>query len=97
MIVEISVVPIGVGESLSRYIAVAIQVLSKMGLKFELNPMGTVFEVGDFQKLAEVLEEIDRSLFESGSPRNYFVVKIDHRKKGGKMEDKVRSVIQKTK
>jgi len=97
MIVELSVVPIGVGESLSSYVAKAVEVLKRAGVKYELNPMGTSFEVESFQKLAEILEQVDMALFQEGSPRNYYVIKIDHRAKGGRMKDKVRSVLEKAK
>jgi len=97
MIVELSVVPIGVGESLSSYVSKAIEILKKAGLKYEVGPMGTSFEVESFEKLAKILEQIDAVLLQSGSPRNYYVIKIDQRVKGGKMEDKVRAVLEKTK
>ena len=97
MIVELSVVPIGVGESLSSYVARVLEIIKKHNLKYELNPMGTVIELENFKQLAELLEDMDKTLFDVGSPRNYYVIKIDHRGKGGKMEDKVRSVLEKTK
>ncbi len=95
MIVELSAVPIGVGESLSRYIAKVIEVIKKKGIKYELHPMGTVMELESFNQLSELLEEINRTLFDEGSPRNYFVIKIDNRGRGGSMEGKVRSVMEK--
>lgn len=57
--------------------------------------MGTILELSSFSELCEILEEINKRLFSLGSPRNYFVLKIDVRKKGGKIEDKVRSVLEK--
>ncbi len=95
MIVELSAVPIGVGESLSKYVAKVLEVIKEYGVKHELHPMGTVMELESFDQLSKLLQEIDRVLFEEGSPRNYFVIKIDHRAKGGRMEDKVRSVVEK--
>ncbi len=95
MIVEISVVPIGVGESLSEFIAEVVKVIKESGVKHELTAMGTILEVENFSELSELLEKINERLFNAGSPRNYYVVKIDARKRGGKMEDKVRSVIEK--
>ena len=92
MIVEISAVPIGVGESLSGYVARVIEVLRVEGVNYSLGPMGTSFEVESFERLAEILEKIDRTLLEAGSPRNYYVIKIDNRVKGGRMADKVEAV-----
>lgn len=89
MIVELSVIPLGY-KSLGKLIARVIKELDQLGLKYQLNPMGTVIETESFQKLAEILERIDKVLKESGSERNYYVVKIDT--KVGKMEEKVESV-----
>lgn len=95
MIVEISVVPVGVGESLSKYVAEVIKILKEKNIKHELTAMGTILELNSFSELCEILEEINEKLFSLDSPRNYFVLKIDVRKKGGKMENKVRSVLEK--
>ncbi len=92
MIVEISAVPLGF-RSLSKFVAEVIKVIEKSGLRYELNPMGTVVEVDSFSQLSELLEKIDAKLMEFGSGRNYYVIKIDT--KSGKMEEKVRSVVEK--
>ncbi len=92
MIVEISAVPLGF-RSLSKFVAEVIKVIEESGLRYELNPMGTVVEVDSFSQLSELLERIDAKLMEFGSDRNYYVIKIDT--KSGKMEEKVRSVVEK--
>lgn len=97
MIVELSAVPIGVGESLSSFVAKVIEVLKKENVEYFLSPMGTSFEVESFEELAKILEKIDRTLFDVGSPRNYYVIKIDNRAKGGRMTEKIRSVEEKLK
>ena len=93
MIVEISAVPIGVGKSLSRFVAEVIKLIERRGIRYQLNPMGTILEVNDFRELCDLLEEIDSKLYELGSERNYYVIKIDGAKK--RMDDKVKSVIEK--
>ncbi len=95
MIVEISVVPIGVGESLSKYVAEVVKVFKKRGVKHEVTAMGTIFEVDSFSELCEILNEVNEKLFSLNSPRNYFVLKIDVRKKRSSMEEKVKSVLDK--
>jgi len=97
MIVELSAVPIGVGESLSSFVAKVIEVLKEENVEYFLSPMGTSFEVESFEKFAEILDKIDKTLFEAGSPRNYYVIKIDNRAKGGRMAEKIRSVEEKLK
>ena len=44
MIVELSVIPIGVGASLSEYVAVVMKVIKDSGLKYESHSMGTNIE-----------------------------------------------------
>ena len=39
---EISVMPVGKGEGLSEYVAVAYKIAKNSGMKIELTPMGTV-------------------------------------------------------
>ncbi len=95
MIVEISVVPIGVGESLSKYVAEVLKILEERGLKYQLTPMGTIVELEEFDELCRLLKDFDSKLFEMGSKRNYYVLKIDNRIKGSSMEYKIKSVLEK--
>lgn len=44
MIIELSVIPIGVGASLSEYIAVVMKVIEESGLEYESHSMGTNIE-----------------------------------------------------
>jgi len=97
MIVELSVVPIGVGESLSGYIAEVIKIFEKNGIKHQITSMGTIFEVGNYVELGNILQEINDALVKMGVGRIYMVVKSDFRVKGGSMESKVKSVMEKLK
>ena len=92
MIVELSVVPIGVGESLSKYVAGAVDILRRSDVKYQINPMGTVFEVQSFHELGKILDDIRTELEASDVPRIYFVIKVDYRKKATDMEHKVEAV-----
>ena len=44
MIIELSVVPIGVGTSLSKYVAAVMKVIEESGLEYESHSMGTNIE-----------------------------------------------------
>ena len=44
MIIELSVIPIGVGPSLSNYVACVMKVIQDSGLKFESHSMATNIE-----------------------------------------------------
>ena len=92
MIVELSVVPVGVGESLSRYVARVVEILRRRGVKYQLNPMGTVLEVETFDELSRILDDIRRELEGADVPRIYFVIKVDYRRKATSMEHKVEAV-----
>lgn len=94
MIVEISVISF-TSESQSEYVAEVLKILKEKGIKFELNPMGTVIEIEKFYILSEILEEVVERLEKKGVPRIYFNIKIDWRKKKGSMEEKVKSVLEK--
>ncbi|MFI5321973.1 MAG: MTH1187 family thiamine-binding protein [Thermodesulfobacteriota bacterium] len=46
MIIELSVIPIGVGTSLSEYVAEVMRVIESSGLRYESHSMGTNIECG---------------------------------------------------
>jgi uncharacterized protein (TIGR00106 family) len=95
MIVEISVISLGVGESQSEYVSEVVRLLKERGIKFSVNPMGTVLEVENFKELADLLDEAVKRLEHKGVPRVYIAVKVDWRKEHKSMEEKVRSVLEK--
>ena len=95
MIVEISFVPIGVGTSLSRYIAVVIKNIEKSGLKYQLTPMGTIVE-GEWNEISKLIDYSHNLIFEMGIERIITNIKIDYRlDKKYSMQDKVDSVKKK--
>ena len=95
MIVEISVVPIGVGESLSEHIAEITKFLIEKGIKHELTAMGTIIEVENYVELGKILQKINDILLNMDVRRIYMVIKSDFRLKKVSMEDKVESVLNK--
>jgi uncharacterized protein (TIGR00106 family) len=95
LIVEISFVPIGVGTSLSRYIAVVIKNIEKSGLKYQLTPMGTIVE-GEWNEISKLIDYSHNLIFEMGIERIITNIKIDYRlDKKYSMQDKVDSVKKK--
>ncbi|MEN6378755.1 MAG: MTH1187 family thiamine-binding protein [Methanofastidiosum sp.] len=95
MIAEISFVPIGVGTSLSRYIAVVIKNIEKSGLKYQLTPMGTIVE-GEWNEISKLIDYSHNLIFEMGIERIITNVKIDYRlDKKSSMQDKLDSVKKK--
>lgn len=92
-ILEIAVVPIGTEDtSVSSYVAGCQKILVESGLKYTLNPMGTVIE-GSLDDLLEVVKRLHESPFEKGAKRVYTNMRIDDRRdKIASMEQKITSV-----
>lgn len=55
-LLEFSIAPLGAGESVSQYVARAVDLVDKSGLEYRLNAMGTVVE-GDVGPLLALLEK----------------------------------------
>lgn len=92
-VVEVCLIPIGTKEtSVSKYVAEAEKILMAEGVKYKLNPMGTVIEA-DADKALEVIRKMQESVFDKGADRIYSVIKMDDRRdKKASMEQKIKSV-----
>ena len=92
-VVEVCLIPIGTKEtSVSKYVAEAEKILMAEGVKYKLNPMGTVIEA-DADRALEVIRKMQESVFAKGPDRVYSVIKMDDRRdKKASMEQKIKSV-----
>ncbi|WP_296114621.1 MTH1187 family thiamine-binding protein [uncultured Anaerococcus sp.] len=92
-VVEVCLIPIGTKEtSVSKYVAEAEKILMDEGLKYKLNPMGTVIEA-DADKALGAIRKMQESVFDKGADRVYTVIKMDDRRdKKATMEQKIKSV-----
>jgi uncharacterized protein (TIGR00106 family) len=92
VIVDLCVVPIGVGVHLAPYIAACEKVLSEAGLKIQLHPNGTAIE-GEWEPVFAAIEACHQAVHAMGCPRIYTTVKVNTRTdKDQTLEDKVASV-----
>src|SRR5690348_5771169 len=92
IIAEFSVIPLGVGLSLSSYIAECERILKQKGLKIQLHAEGTNIE-GEFDDVIAAIESCIESLHTQGAPRLVTNIKISTRTdKQQSMQDKVNSV-----
>ena len=92
VIMDLSVVPLGVGLSLSPYIAACEKVLREAGLKTELHAYGTNIE-GEWDAVMAAVRRCHDTLHGMGVPRINTVIKLGTRvDREQTMEDKVRSV-----
>jgi uncharacterized protein (TIGR00106 family) len=91
---EFSIIPVGKGESISRYVARAVEIVRESGLKHQLTPMGTVIE-GNWEEVFSVIRNAFHAVLEE-CPRVTCSIKIDCRKNGAtRMEQKIASVEEK--
>ncbi len=92
-ILEISVVPIGTGDtSLSAYVADCLRLLKKEKFRYELSSMGTNIEgnLKDLFKIALLMHQVP---FKKGAKRVVTTMKIDDRRdKKGTLEGKKKAV-----
>ena len=94
MLAEFTVVPIGVGESLSKYVAKSMELIKASGLPYRMNPMGTVVE-GSFDEIMALVRKCHMRMLEDAN-RVVTTIKMDDRKgKVGALDKKIESVQQK--
>jgi len=95
VIADISIVPLGVGLSLSRYIAACERVLSEAGLEPKLHAYGTNVE-GDWGDVFAAIKRCHEVLHEMGAPRVSTNLRCGTRTdREQTSEDKIRSVREK--
>src|SRR5262245_13266948 len=94
VLLEMSITPLGKGESVSKYVAECVDLVDRSGLDYELHSMGTIVE----GELDEVLDLMRRCIEKTAehSDRVTCAAKIDFRRGGpGRINSKVASVEQK--
>lgn len=97
VILDLCVVPVGVGVSVSRYVAACQPVLTEAGLNPRLHAYGTIVE-GDWDKVLAAVKRCHEVIHEMGAPRISTTIKLGTRTdRKQTMEDKVRSVEEKLK
>lgn len=92
VIVDLCLVPIGVGVSVSKYIVECEKVLTDAGLKTQLHAYGTNIE-GEWDKVFRAIKECHEKVHELGAPRITTTIKLGTRTdRKQSMQDKVDSV-----
>ncbi len=92
VIADFCIVPIGVGVSVSEYIAACQRILEEAGLEPALHAYGTNVE-GEWDAVFAALEACHRKVHEMGAPRITTTVKLGTRTdREQSMADKVSSV-----
>lgn len=92
VIADLSVVPIGVGVSVSKYVAACEKVLREAGLQVRLHAYGTNIE-GEWDEVFAAIRRCHETVHEMGAPRITSTLRFGTRTDRDQgMDDKVRSV-----
>ena len=95
VIVDLCVVPIGVGVSVSKYIAQCERVLTEAGLTPHLHGYGTNVE-GEWEKVFAAIRRCHEAIHEMGAPRISTTIKLGTRTdRDQTIKDKIQSVEEK--
>lgn len=95
VLVDLCIVPLGVGVSLSPYIAACENVLTEAGLKIALHSYGTDIE-GEWDVVFAAVKRCHEVVHGMGAPRITTTIKLGTRTdREQSMEDKIRSVQEK--
>jgi len=92
VIVDLCVVPIGVGVSVGQYVAECQKVLQEVGLKHRLHAYGTNIE-GDWDDVFTAIKRCHELVHEMGAPRITTSIKVGTRTdRAQSMQEKIDSV-----
>lgn len=95
VIADLCVVPIGVGTSVSKYVAACEQVIAQAGLKKQLHAYGTNIE-GEWDAVFAAVKRCHEVVHELGAPRISTTLRVGTRTdRVQTMGDKIRSVADK--
>ena len=95
VIMDLSIVPMGVGVSVSRYIAACERALQEAGLKTFLHAYGTNIE-GEWDEVMAALKRCHEIVHQMGAPRISTTIRLGTRTdREQSMIDKIRSVEEK--
>ena len=92
VIVDLCVVPLGVGISVSKYVAKCQKILTEAGLKINLHAYGTNIE-GEYDQVFAAIKQCHEEILAAGAPRISTTIKLGSRiHRAQTMADKIESV-----
>ncbi len=93
VLLEFSMAPVGLGESVSAQVARILDVIDRSGVPYQLTPMGTILE-GEWADVMAVVSTCFQTLA-ADCPRVAVHLKADYRAgPGGRMQAKTAKVEQ---
>ena len=94
VLLEMSITPLGAGESVSRYVAECVDLVDRSGLDYELHAMGTIVE-GELGECLDLLQRCVEAMA-ADCDRVTCTAKLDFRRGySGRLQSKVTSVEEK--
>ena len=90
VIVDLCVVPLGVGVSVSKYVALCQKILKDAGLKIRLHAYGTNIE-GEYDQVFAAIRRCHEEIHTAGAPRISTTIKL------GSRVDRVQTMVDKLK
>ena len=97
VIIDLCVVPVGVGVSVSRHVAACQQVLEDAGLSHSMHAYGTNIE-GEWDGVFAAVKRCHEVVHQMGAPRISTSIKVGTRiDREQTMDDKIKSVREKLK
>lgn len=94
VLLEMSITPLGQGESVSQYVAECVDLIDRSGLPYELHSMGTIVE-GELDQVLNLMRQCIEQVA-THSDRVTCAAKLDFRRgHSGRLKSKVTSVEQK--
>ncbi|MFT4562782.1 MAG: hypothetical protein ACI9BW_002529 [Gammaproteobacteria bacterium] len=95
VMIDLCVVPLGVGVSVSEYIVECERIIADAGLSSQLHPYGTVIE-GEWDDVMAVVKQCHLKVHDMGAPRISTSMRIGTRTdRAQTMQDKLDSVTEK--
>jgi len=96
--IHIKVIPLGVGTSISDYVAEAIRTLRELGYSPLIESGETAVEIKNLEEVGKIVKHVNEKLARMGVRRVLTFVSIDYRMdKSRSVEDKVFTVRSKLK
>jgi uncharacterized protein (TIGR00106 family) len=91
MLVEFSIIPIGVGSSIGDQLAEVLKIVDSSGLPYKINPMGTVVE-GEWDEIIKLIKNCHMTMMKYAE-RAVTTISIDDRKeKPDRINQKIKSI-----
>ena len=95
VMIDICIVPLGVGVSVSEYVTACQKVLQKSGLKHQMHAYGTNVE-GDWDEVMAAVKQCHEVVHDMGAPRITSSMRLGTRTdREQTMDDKIQSVQEK--